>query len=84
MSEIRICCLHSLKGGATDVTPAEGRVNFNVLWIAVGAVALAVLFAVFGTMCACGVLCSKRRRKYVFDTGMTWEGRSGEGETTWE
>ena len=71
-------------GGATDVTPAEDRVKFNLLWIAVGVVALLVLVAVLTTICVCGGVCGKRQGKYVFDTGIALEGRGEEGEPTWE
>ena len=75
-------CLHSLQGGgATDVTPAEDQVKFNLLWIAVGVVALLVLVAVLTTICVCGVLCGKRQGKYIIDAGMqciTFEGRREE------
>ena len=78
MSEIRFYCLHPLKGGgATDVTPAEDRLKFNLLWIAVGAVVLAVLVSILTTVCVCGIACGKRRRKYVFDGGMHLEGKEG-------
>ena len=86
MSEIRFYCLHPLKGGgATDVTPAEDRLKFNLLWIAVGAVVLAVLVSILTTVCVCGIVGGKRRKKYVFDAGMhleEMEGGKGEREPT--
>ena len=65
---VKFMKVHFLYCITADVTPsADPTVNFTIVWIVVGAVALLVVVSM---VCLCGFLCLKRRKKHILDTGI--------------
>ena len=66
-----IISIHFLYHITADVTPVDDEpgptVNFTIVWIVVGAVALLVVVLM---VCLCGLLCLRRRKKHILDTGI--------------
>lgn len=65
---VKFMKVHFLYCIAADVTPiVPPTVNFTIVWIVVGAVALLVVISVISL---CGFLCLKRRKRHILDTGI--------------
>ena len=64
--------IHFLYHITADVTPVDDEpgptVNFTIVWIVVGAVALVVVVVLMVFLCR--LLCLRRRKKHILDTGI--------------
>ena len=63
--------IHFLYHITADVTPVDDEpgptVNFSIVWIVVGSVALLLVVLM---VCLCGLLCLRRWKKHTLDTGI--------------